>query len=451
MLVRLAFVCNEFGGRVFVLRFALAFLLSFAAFARMGLAGDSNVPVTLFWTSPLAIELGFDEKELGTLRDGYVQDVRDGKLPGANLMISRQGQVVLKASIGFADRESQSALSFDHIFRLYSMTKPVASVLALQQIEAGLYELDTPVGKFLPEYSEPLVFDPEGRVRESRARMTIRHLLTHTAGFSAVWNEDAVAKLYRERGVVEHFPNEYENVPASLADFYVRISALPLLHDPGARRTYGVSNDVQGVLVERAAGSDLASILKSGVLDPLGMRDTSFCVSGHDLDRFASLYAFGEDGGLSRVEGGHETAYGCPVAVASLSGGLVGAISDYWRFAEALRRGGALGEARILSRESVELLFAPQPDVDEGDAWIPGAEWGLGLAIVADPSRSERTEVKGNVYWSGAASTSFWIDPSNELVALIFTQVRGSHPDFSIQTDFRNRVYAAYGDAHTDP
>lgn len=430
-------------------RFALAFWLSFAAVAKIGFAGNSDVPVTLFWTSPMAMELGFGEKELGSLREVYVQDVRDGKLPGANLMISRQGQVVLKASIGFADRESQTALSFDHLFRLYSMTKPVASVLALQQIEAGLYELDTPVGRFLPEYSEPLVFDPEGRARESRARMTIRHLLTHTAGFSAVWNEDAVAELYRERGVVEHLPNEYENAPASLADFYLRVSPLPLLHDPGARRTYGVSNDVQGVLVERAAGSDLASILRSGLLGPLGMRDTSFCVSGHDLDRFASLYAYGEDGGLNRVEKGHETAYECPVALASLSGGLVGAISDYWRFAEALHRGGVLDQARILSRESVELLFAPQPDVDEGDSWIPGAEWGLGLAIVTDPSKSERTEVKDNVYWSGAANTSFWIDPSNELVALIFTQVRGSHPGFSIQTDFRNRVYSAYGEANT--
>ncbi|MCY3987696.1 MAG: serine hydrolase, partial [Gammaproteobacteria bacterium] len=130
-------------------------------------------------------------------------------------------------------------------------------------------------------------------------------------------------------------------------------------------------------------------------------------------------------------------------ALTSLSGGLVGTISDYWRFAEALFRRGAYGEARILSPKSVELLFAPQPDVDEGDAWIPGAEWGLGLAIVVDPSKSERAEVRDNVYWSGAANTSFWIDPSNELIALIFTQVRGSHPDFSIQTDFRNRVYSA--------
>lgn len=426
----------------------MAFWLGVITFADIGLARESDVPVSLFWTPAMAMEMGFDEEKLKALGDAYVQDVRDGKLPGVNLMISRRGRPVLKASIGYGDREDQEALSFDHLFRLYSMTKPIASVLALQQIEAGLYELDTAVGMFLPEFSEPLVHDPEAGARKSRSRMTVRHLLTHTAGFTAVWNDDAVARMYEERGVVEHFPNEYENVPASLADFYLRISTLPLLHDPGTHRTYGVSNDVQGMLVERAAGSDLASILRSGVLDPLGMRDASFCVSGQDLDRFASLYTYDEDGNLSRVEAGDETAFECPVALTSLSGGLVGTISDYWRFAEALRRGGAYGEARILSPGSVELLFAPQPDVDEGDAWIPGAEWGLGLAIVVDPSKSERTEVRDNVYWSGAANTSFWIDPSNELVALIFTQVRGSHPDFSIQTDFRNRVYSAFRGAN---
>ncbi|MYF68249.1 MAG: beta-lactamase family protein [Gammaproteobacteria bacterium] len=422
----------------------MAFGLILAATANMGLASEPDVPVALSWTSPDALDLGFDEKELGALLDSYVQDVRDGKLPGANLMISRRGQAVLRASIGFADREDRAALSFDHLFRLYSMTKPIAAVLALQQIEAGLYGLDTAVGTFLPEFSEPLVFDPETGPRKSRSRMTVQHLLTHTAGFTAVWNDDAVARIYEEHGVIEHFPNEYENTPSSLSDFYRRIRALPLLHDPGTRRTYGVSNDVQGVLAERAGGSDVASILRSRLFDPLGMRETSFCVSGQDLARFASLYTYDEVGNLSRVEGGEQTAYECPAALNSLSGGLVGTISDYWRFAEALRRGGAYGEARILSPESVELLFAPQPNVDEGDAWIPGAEWGLSIAIVVEPSKSERTEVRNNVYWSGAANTSFWIDPSNELVALIFTQVRGSHPEFSIQTDFRNRVYSAF-------
>ena len=426
----------------------MASWLGVIAYADIGFASESDVPVSLFWARPMAVELGFDEEKLEALGDAYVQDVRDGKLPGVNLMITRRGQVVLRASIGFADREEHAVLSFDHLFRLYSMTKPIASVLSLQQIEAGLYDLDTAVGAFLPEFSEPLVYDPDAGARKSRSRMTVRHLLTHTAGFTAVWNEDAVAGMYEERGVVEHFPNEYEKVPDSLSDFYLRISTLPLLHDPGTRRTYGVSNDVQGVLVQRAGDSNLASILRSRLLVPLGMRDTSFCVSWQDLDRFASLYTYDESGNLSRVEGSGETAYECPVALTSLSGGLVGTISDYWRFAEALSRGGVFDEARILSPESVELLFAPQPDVDEGDAWIPGAEWGLGLAIVVDPSKSERTEVRDNVYWSGAANTSFWIDPSNELVALIFTQVRGSHPDFSIQTDFRNRVYSAFRGAN---
>ncbi|MCY3987512.1 MAG: serine hydrolase, partial [Gammaproteobacteria bacterium] len=179
----------------------MAFGLSLANLANVGFATEPDVPVALSWTSPDAVALGFDEAELGTLLDSYVQDVRDGRLPGVNLMISRRGQAVLQASIGFADREDRTALSFDHLFRLYSMTKPIASVLTLQQIEAGLYRLATEVGTFLPEFSEPLVHDPEARTRKSRSRMTVRHLLTHTAGFTAVWNDDAVARMYEERGV----------------------------------------------------------------------------------------------------------------------------------------------------------------------------------------------------------------------------------------------------------
>lgn len=408
-----------------------------------GLVEASSVPVTLSWISPSSAETGFNEHRLVEMLDAYSQDIRDGKLPGVNLMISRQGQVVLKASIGYSHREARRALLFDHIFRLYSMTKPIAAVLSLQQIEAGLYDLDTTVDEFLPELLQLPVHDPVSETRERRGRMRVRHLLTHTAGFSAVWNEDAVAKMYRDRQIVEFLPNDYEDPPTSLFDFFSRLTQVPLLHEPGARRTYGVSNDVQGVLVQRAGASDLASLSESQVFDPLDMQDTSFCVSKADLGRFASLYVFNEHGDLSRVEDGAHSAYKCPVAVPSLSGGLVGTITDYWRFAEALRRGGSLGDSRILKRTSTELLFSPQPDVDEGEDWIAGAEWGLGLAVVVEPSKSVRSEVKGNIYWSGSANTSFWIDRTNGLVALIFTQVRGQHREFSIQTDFRNRVYSA--------
>ena len=427
-----------------VRRLVFLVLLSLSGLGQAGLGSQTEVPVSLFWTSPNSAGLGFEDRALQSLRDAYLQDVRDGKLPGVNLLISRKGQHVLKASIGFADLEERKALSFGHLFRLYSMTKPIASVLSLQQIEAGLYGLDTPVDTFLPELSKLLVYDPQVGTKKRHAQMSVRHLLTHTAGFTAVWNQDPVASMYREQGVVEYLPNEFENAPASLTDFYSRISRLPLLHEPGMRRTYGVSNDVQGVLVERAAGSEVVEILQASMLGPLGMRDTFFCVPRQELFRLASLYAYSQDGKLNRVEKGDEASYECPVALSSLSGGLVGSISDYWKFAEAIRRGGKYGEARILSPKSVELLLQPQADVDEGSEWIPGAEWGLGVAIVVNPSKSVRMEVKGNVYWSGSANTSFWIDPTNQLVALIFTQVRGSHPEFSVRTDFRDRVYSVF-------
>ena len=414
--------------------------------AGLALAGAAEVPRSLSWVSENARDAGFDRQRLEGLLDSYSEDIAAGKLPGVNLLISRHGQAVLKASLGFSDTEDARPLSLDHLFRLYSMTKPVASVLSLQQIDAGLYALDTPVGAILPEFSRYRVHaGDEGSVsRSDTAAMTVRHLLAHTAGFSAVWNDDPVAMLYRSHGVVEYLPNDFDNSPDSLAEFYRRISALPLLHQPGSRRTYGVSNDVQGVLIERVAGQSLPSVLASALLGPLGMSDTGFCVASCDLHRLVSLYAYQDDGALARVEKGDRSAYQCPVPLTSLSGGLVGTISDYWRFAEALRRGGALDGAEVLSASSTQLLFAPQAGIDEGDSWIQGAEWGLGLAVVVDPARSVRAEVKGNVYWSGSANTSFWIDAEHALVALIFTQVRGQRADYQIQSEFRNRVYSAF-------
>lgn len=422
----------------------LAWLILAATLTLGGCGGQLSAPVSLRWIADDALPLGFDPALLNELIDAYAQDVADGELPGVNLLIARHGRPVLRASVGFRDREQGAALAFDDLFRLYSMTKPIAAALSLRQVEQGLYRLDSPVADFLPELGAVRVYQLNAAPVPAAKVMTLRHLLTHTAGFTAEWNQDAVAALYRQHGVVEHQPNAYPNGPASLAEFFARLHPLPLLHEPGARRTYGVSNDVQGVLAERAAETDLAALLEALLLAPLGMKDTGFCVAPEQAGRLAALYEARADGGLRRLEGGADSAFLCPVAVHSLSSGLVGTIEDYWRFAEALRGGGAFEGRRILQPASVALLMRPQPEVDEGKDWIPGAEWGLSLAVVVAPALSERTEVAGNVYWGGAANTSFWVDPANDLVALIFTQVRRGDGEPSIQTDFRNRVYSAF-------
>ena len=403
------------------------------------------VPVSLRWIAEDALALGFEPSRLDGLIEAYSQDVAAGRLPGVNLLIARQGRPVLRASVGFRDREQGAVLAFDDLFRLYSMTKPIAAALSLRQVEQGLYGLDSPAAAFLPELEAARVYQPDAEPIPASAPITVRHLLTHTAGYTAEWNEDPVAALYRQRGVVEHQPHSHPDAPASLAELYERLHPLPLAHEPGARRTYGIANDVQGLLVERAAGAALAAVTADLVLSPLGMADTGFCVAPENAGWLAALYEAQKGGGLRRIEGGEGSAYLCPVPVHSLSGGLVGTISDYWRFAEALRGGGEFQGRRILQPASVALLSAPQPDVDEGEDWIPGAEWGLSLAVVVDPAQSKRTEAAGNFYWSGSANTSFWIDPGNDLVALIFTQVRRGDAQLSIQADFRNRVYAAFG------
>ena len=215
--------------------------------------------MTTEWVLPAAAALGFSRERLRSLAAQYRRDVASGLLPGVNLLISKSGQPVYKLATGYRDIESRTPLQFDDLFRLYSMTKPVAAVLSLRQIEAGLYQMDTEVTKFLPELSE-LNAHHEGSLAAASG-MTVWHLLTHTSGFTAEWNTDAAAKLYRENFVVESQPHNYASQPLDLKDFVRRISGIPLKHLPGKARTYGVSNDVQGLLIERAANKPLETVV----------------------------------------------------------------------------------------------------------------------------------------------------------------------------------------------
>lgn len=371
---------------------------------------------------------GFDPARLDAMQMAFEQQVKDGRLPGAVMLVSRRGQIIHEVAVGFADIDAGTPLRTDSLFRIYSMTKPVVTVAALQQIEDGLYTLDTPVTEFLPEFEALQVVGEDGELRPVSATMTIRQLMTHTAGFS-----------YNSYGLVE----EAESLDA----FIAAIAAEPLPHEPGAAFEYGLETDVLGAIVERAAGEPLADILEARIFEPLGMDDTAFCVGERDLARLPDLYAYGEKRVLSVRETADDSRWACPVKMAEGGGGLVSTARDYWRFAEALRLGGVRDGVRILSEESAALLAQPQAGVDEAATtswWMGGTDWGLNMAVVTDASANQWLDVDGNYYWSGAASTYFWIDPANEMTAIFMTQVlRGNHPN-TFKDDHRNLVYEAF-------
>ncbi len=425
-------------------KYGLALALAMAFATTNHSQASASVPISQDYIHENADELGFSPSKLNDLRDGFLQDVKTGVIPGANVLIARKGQIVAQFSVGYAHLETKTPLTSDHLFRLYSMTKPVAAAIALQQIDEGAYGLDSRIDTFLPELSQPKVHTEKGLV-DAVQPVTMRHLLTHTAGYTAEWGWDSVAPLYREKGIVEYATHNYDNAAESLTDFVERLADVPLAHQPGSKRTYGTSNDVQGLFMARVDNTSAEDLFHDRLGRPLGMTDTNFCVDQSDLStRLTSMYR-DEEGTLKLIENGVNSKYACPTKVVSYSGGLAGTISDYYRFAQMLLDNGQFEGKQVMSANSVKLLSTPQQFVHEGD-WIKGADWGLSVAVVTDASKSARAEVNGNYYWSGSASTSFWVDPTNEIVALFFTQVRNSTAKPSIQTRFRNRVYEAFSE-----
>lgn len=400
------------------------------------------VPISYADVSQRAEAHGFSLQGLDDLKQSIVNDIEAGYLPGANVLIARKGQIIAQYSIGYADRESLTPLTPDHLFRIYSMSKPVSAAIAMQQIEDNAYSLDTRIDALLPALNNRQVYTDQGLIA-AKQPITMRHLLTHTSGFTAAWGSSPVAKMYQESGVIEYKPHSYKGAANSLPDLVARLSHLPLAHQPGERRTYGISNDVQGLFMARADNTTAPQLLANRITQPLGMIDTDFCVKPLNKDRLTAMYQADDEGVVSLLETPQDSAFTCPVAVASFSGGLVSTINDYYQFAQMLNNHGTHNGEPLLAPASVNLLATPQAFVEEGD-WVKGADWGLSFAIVTDASKSIRTEYNGNYYWAGSANTSFWVDPTHDMVALFFTQVRNSSLKPSLQTRFRNRVYEAF-------
>lgn len=403
--------------------------------------------------SDSAEALGFDKNGLNAIIAHYDQAVEEGRLPGAVILIARKGEIVFETAIGYADRENETPMTTDHLFRIYSMSKPIAAAAAFQQVERGTLTLDMAIDSLAPEFADMSVgvTNDAGalNIEPAQTLITVRHLLTHTAGFTAAWSGTEIGNLYARNGVYETVPYRLDDrsmLPANLTEFAERLRKLPLAHEPGAQMTYGLSSDVLGLVVERASEQSFDDYLAENIFKPLGMEDTSFCVSAENKDRLTVLYEYDNEAVLQVADRPENSVRSCPVGVFSGGSGLVSTARDYWRFAEALRQGGTLSGARILTPESAALFEELQPFVDESKLgwWMGGTEWGLSVAQVTDPSATDWKDVAGNYYWSGGASTYFWIDPKNEMVAIMLTQVERNGQPNHFKWDFRDLVYDAF-------
>jgi len=398
-------------------------------------------------------DVGLSKTRLDRIDDWMKRYVDSGKLPGMMTVVARRGQVVDWRMRGLIDVEAGKPVAADSIYRIYSMTKPIASVALMMLYERGLFQLDDPIARWLPAFAEPRVFvggDAENpKTEPARQPITFRHLLTHTSGLTyGFLMAGPVDAMYRA-AKIEFNPGR----GASLAEMVDRLATMPLLCQPGAGWNYSNSTDVVGRLVEAISGESLPDFFQSRILEPLGMTDTAFHVAADKVDRFAALYGPKPGGGLELVDAPGRSHYLKPPETPSGGGGLVGTAHDYMRFATMLRNRGELDGVRLLGRKTVEYMTANhlpgdmaamgQPRFSESS--YEGIGFGLGFSVMLDPAKAQVVGSPGEYAWGGAASTAFWIDPVEDMIVLLLTQLRPSST-FPIRRELRVLTYQAIVD-----
>jgi CubicO group peptidase (beta-lactamase class C family) len=363
----------------------------------------------------------------------FVQNAVDqGQYAGAVILIARHGHVVQSQAFGYR---------VDAIFQIYSMTKPITSVAALLLMEEGRLQLDDPVSRFLPEFARMQVLEGSGSSRPAARPITIKHLLTHTAGFAAgeKLSGPAVDRLNDAR---------LEEAP-SLAAYATGLAALPLANDPGVRFSYdGVNTEVLSRVIEVVAGVPVDQFIRERVLTPLRMLDTGFSVPADQRARIVEMTSTDETGRLVKAGTGPKPLGEMRKRYPSGAGGLYSTAADYLRFCQMLLNAGELDGVRILGRKTVELMMMNHltqlsPPVNE---FNDGEGFGLGGYVVLDPARRGQLGSVGQFGWSGAAATWFFIDPQEQLIAILMMQhlPRGlSHDPPRLGRPFNNLVYQA--------
>ena len=365
--------------------------------------------------------------------------VDDGRVAGVMTMVARRGQVVHWAAAGLRDVAAGDPLEPDDIFRIYSMTKPITSVATMMLVEEGKVALDDPVARFIPEFGDVMVLTDAGERAAPDRPMTVEHLLTHTSGLTyGFFGDSPVDRAYRE--------SDFFTSAAGLDDFARQAAGLPLLASPGERWNYSISTDILGRVVEVASGQPLDAFFRARITQPLGMDDTAFVVPAGKRDRFTGHYAQ-QDGALQLVDSPADGEYTRTPGWLSGGGGLTSTASDYIRFAQMLLQDGRLGDTRILAPETVQMMrmnrlpetLAP---IQLGTYLSRGYGFGLGFAVVMDADSSPEPDNDGVFRWAGAANTFFWIDPAEELIGMVWTQLN-PFAAYDLEREFQTLVYEA--------
>jgi CubicO group peptidase (beta-lactamase class C family) len=392
--------------------------------------------------TPAAGSALIDPARIDSTLSGFIER---GELVGVSALIFEGGDEAYFGAFGMADREATRPMRRDTLVRIFSMTKPVTGVVLMTLYEDGLFDLDDPLEKHLPEYKGIQVYagGEQGDVllRAPARAPTVRDVLRHTAGFATGDSSDDswVGARYREVD-----PGSIEN---TLEQMSAKLASVPLEFEPGSRWRYGPSADVQARLVEALSGKPYEVVLQERVLGPLGMTDTQYTLQPEQRDRLSALYDRKPDGSFERVPDDIALAFNIREKPLKPGGwGLTSTLDDYMRFARMLLNGGELDGVRILKPETIKLMATDSLPPELTDrSWLPNkgqVGFGIDFAVRMAPpaNQAEASGAVGEFFWDGLANTLFWVDPENDIAAVLFNHY-WPFGKTEIQKEFRDAVY----------
>jgi CubicO group peptidase (beta-lactamase class C family) len=393
--------------------------------------------------------VGLSSDRVERIATAVQHDIDDKRIAGAVTLVVRHGKVAWFKAQGMSDREAAKAMPTDAMFRICSMTKPITSVAVMMLYEEGKFLLDDPVSKYLPEFKNPrvLVKPASGATYTIPAtkEITIRDLLRHTSGITYQWNDD-LGPMYEKADVASGLLQ----FDGTIADNVKHLAALPLLFNPGDRFEYSLGVDVLGRLVEVVSGKPLDEFFRTRIFEPVGMKDTYFFPPDHKLNRLATAYTYYPEKGLNRfpdapiregsfVYSADYVSRG-PKKLFSGGAGLVSTAMDYARFCQMMLDDGKVGNTRLLSRKSVELMTHDQLGKIATDM-------GFGLGFGVDGVKAPLAELGsvGSYNWGGFFYTGFSIDPKEQMIVIFMAQL---HPtgDLTLDRQVHELAYQAISD-----
>lgn len=386
------------------------------------------------------VEAGFSEERLQRISPAMQKYIDENLTPGVLTAIMRKGKIVHLKTQGYMDVENEIPLQEDSIFRIASMTKPIASIALMILWEEGHFQLNDPVSKFIPSFSQTKVSSTgdvsgkTGTLENPKREITIRDMLTHTAGLanSYIGNRQAYRRAM-------NLPR-----PKSNAEQIDRLSKLPLNYHPGEQWQYSAATNVVGHLVEIISGQSLDIFLEERIFMPLDMKDTHFYLEDTKGGRLTAQYVPGKNNKIKLQDPGSEKSrwITSPRNIFSGGGGLVSTARDYLRFQQMVLNAGELNGIRILAPSTVSLIL--ENHTDDLPIWLtgPGTGFGLGYGVIVDRGKASTPLSEGSAYWGGAYCTISWIDREKDLVGLMMTQVR-PYTHINIRSDFQVLTYQA--------